>query len=71
MNRSVKPMTGDDSLEGDLKTLRRKTHQTIRKVTIDIEDRFHFNTAISALWNWLMRFMRFPSDAKDKLHWPS
>ena len=36
-------------LEGELKALRRKTHQTIRKVTIDIEDRFHFNTAISAV----------------------
>ncbi|MCK7509078.1 MAG: class I tRNA ligase family protein [Desulfobacterales bacterium] len=29
--------------------MRRKTHQTIRKVTTDIEDRFHFNTAISAV----------------------
>jgi leucyl-tRNA synthetase len=47
--RDVAPMTGSDSLEGDLKNLRRKTHQTIRKVTIDIEDRFHFNTAISAV----------------------
>ncbi len=37
------------ALEGDLKALRRKTHQTIRKVTTDIEDRFHFNTAISAV----------------------
>lgn len=37
------------SAQGDLKALRRKTHQTIRKVTMDIEDRFHFNTAISAV----------------------
>jgi len=37
------------ALEDDLKALRRKTHQTIRKVTTDIEDRFHFNTAISAV----------------------
>jgi len=29
--------------------LHRKTHQTIRKVTWDIENNFHFNTAISAL----------------------
>ena len=36
-------------LEGEWKNLRRKTHQTIRKVTVDIEDRFHFNTAISAV----------------------
>ncbi len=42
------PETGID-LEGEWKNLRRKTHQTIRKVTVDIEDRFHFNTAISAV----------------------
>jgi len=30
------------------KNLRRRVHQTIQKVTRDIEDRFHFNTAISA-----------------------
>ena len=37
--------------DGDpaLKALRRKTHQTIAKVTDDIEKRFHFNTAISAV----------------------
>lgn len=29
--------------------LERKAHQTIKKVTGDIEDRFHFNTAISAI----------------------
>ena len=29
--------------------LRRVAHATTKKVTVDIEDRFHFNTAISAL----------------------
>ena len=29
--------------------LRRITHATVKKVTEDVEDRFHFNTAISAL----------------------
>ncbi|MBI1977024.1 MAG: class I tRNA ligase family protein, partial [Candidatus Omnitrophica bacterium] len=29
--------------------LRRKTHQTIQRVTDDIEQEFHFNTAISAM----------------------
>ena len=29
--------------------LQRKLHQTIKKVTYDIEDEFHFNTAISAV----------------------
>jgi len=36
-------------LDGDLKALLKKTHQTIRKVTTDIDERFHFNTAISAV----------------------
>jgi leucyl-tRNA synthetase len=38
-----------DELEGDLRDLYRKIHETIRRVTGDIEDRFHFNTAISAV----------------------
>lgn len=38
-----------DQLEGDLRDLYKKTHQVIDKVTRDIEDRFHFNTAISAV----------------------
>ncbi len=32
-----------------LKAIRQKTHQTIKKVTEDIEERYHFNTAISAV----------------------
>jgi leucyl-tRNA synthetase len=34
--------------EGEAKLLRQKTHRTIKRVTEDIE-RFHFNTAISAI----------------------
>ncbi|KUG23106.1 leucyl-trna synthetase [hydrocarbon metagenome] len=47
--KAVEPLSGMIELEDELKALRRKTHQTIRKVTVDIEDRFHFNTAISAV----------------------
>ncbi len=36
-------------LKGAEKDLYKKTHQTIMKVTRDIEDRYHFNTAISAI----------------------
>lgn len=39
----------DDSLTGEDKELRRLTHYTIKKVTEDIEERFNFNTAISAI----------------------
>jgi leucyl-tRNA synthetase len=40
---------GPGRLSGLLKEIHRKTHETIRKVTRDIEERFHFNTAISAV----------------------
>jgi leucyl-tRNA synthetase len=38
-----------DALEGPIRELYQKAHRTIRKVTRDIEERFHFNTAISAV----------------------
>jgi leucyl-tRNA synthetase len=38
-----------DALDNTMRPLFQKTHQTIHKVTRDIEDRFHFNTAISAV----------------------
>jgi leucyl-tRNA synthetase len=36
-------------LPGDLRDLYRLIHRTIKKVTEDIESRFHFNTAIAAI----------------------
>ncbi|MCJ7542384.1 MAG: leucine--tRNA ligase [Desulfobacterales bacterium] len=48
--RDAKPFNGSpDQLEGDAIALFKKNHATIKKVTRDIEDRFHFNTAISAV----------------------
>lgn len=48
--RDAKPFNGSpDQLEGDSRALFKKNHATIKKVTRDIEDRFHFNTAISAI----------------------
>ena len=38
-----------DSLDDTMRPLFQKTHETICKVTRDIENRFHFNTAISAV----------------------
>jgi len=35
--------------EGEGRVLRRLTHRTIKKVTEDIDGRFHFNTAIAAV----------------------
>lgn len=48
--KQVKPFDqGPEGIEGDDKDLYRKIHQTIKKVTHDIDDRFHFNTVISAV----------------------
>ncbi len=45
--RQAGPVTGE--LQGAARELRRKTHETIKKVTEDIDGRFHFNTAIAAI----------------------
>jgi leucyl-tRNA synthetase len=63
--RDVTPFGGSETLEEDLKALRRKTHQTIRKVTSDIEDRFHFNTAISAVMELVNALYQVPRPAAD------
>ena len=42
------PACGDDCNDAE-RALRRKTHETIRRVTIDIEERMHLNTAVSSL----------------------
>jgi len=48
--RDTAPYDGSpDGLEAGVRDLYKKTHETIRKVTTDIEERFHFNTAISAV----------------------
>jgi leucyl-tRNA synthetase len=68
--KAVNPLPPGVVLEDELKGLRRKIHQTIRKVTIDIEDRFHFNTAISAvmeLVNAVYQIKRPGSDDKIAL----
>jgi leucyl-tRNA synthetase len=46
----VAPFDGDDAdLSPSMRELYKKVHQTTHKVTHDIEERFHFNTAISAV----------------------
>jgi leucyl-tRNA synthetase len=46
----VKPFDGSPAqLDEELQPLYQKAHETIQRVTRDIEDRFHFNTAISAI----------------------
>ncbi|HEX7137580.1 MAG TPA: class I tRNA ligase family protein, partial [Vicinamibacterales bacterium] len=39
----------DQEFNDSERALRRKTHDTIRRVTVDIEERMHLNTAVSSL----------------------
>jgi leucyl-tRNA synthetase len=56
-------------LSGDLdeksRALHRKTHQTIRKVTRDLENDFHFNTAISAVMELINLMLSLVSDESE------
>lgn len=54
-----------DDLEGDVKALHAGVHKTIRKVTADIEDRFHFNTAISAVMELINAMYGFDTGFKS------
>jgi leucyl-tRNA synthetase len=53
----LRPSAAD--LDDALRDMRRKTHQTISKVTADIETRFHFNTAISAVMELVNQLYQF------------
>ncbi len=60
--QNVTPLPFGTALEGAQKSLRQKTHKTIKKVTEDIE-RFHFNTAISAIMELVNEI--YVSEVKD------
>jgi leucyl-tRNA synthetase len=57
---------GEEPLSGHLKNLHRKTHETIKKVTNDIEDRFHFNTAISAIMELVNEVNKYLNSDQDR-----
>ena len=66
--KPVKPFSGTSVPDGSLRKLRFKTHTTIKKVTSDIEDRFHFNTAISAIMELVNALYQFDlSTARDRV----
>jgi leucyl-tRNA synthetase len=60
-----------EELNEKSRTLHRKTHQTIRKVTRDLGNEFHFNTAISAVME-LVNLLLSPSsdEAGDNIALP-
>ncbi|NQT56439.1 MAG: leucine--tRNA ligase [Desulfobacteraceae bacterium] len=69
--KNAPPYNAKDPLSGQLRDLHRKTHQTIKKVTEDIENRFSFNTAIAAIMELVNEINRFLNnkDKKDAVAW--
>ncbi|HJR60540.1 MAG TPA: leucine--tRNA ligase [Vicinamibacterales bacterium] len=43
------PAPGSQQLNDEERALRRKTHETIKRVTVDLDPRVHLNTAVSGL----------------------
>ena len=54
-----------DALTDQQRALRRKTHETIRKVSDDMERRYTFNTAIAAIMELLNEVNRYSGDANE------
>jgi leucyl-tRNA synthetase len=63
--QGIAPFSGGEELEGDLRSLRRKTHQTIQKVREDMGERFHFNTAISAIMELVNTLYSTPRPSRE------
>ncbi|MBW2048211.1 MAG: leucine--tRNA ligase [Deltaproteobacteria bacterium] len=63
--RGVRPFDGKAALSGRSRSLFRKTHETIKKVTEDIENRFHFNTAISAVMELINELNQFLNSGEE------
>ncbi len=72
--KDVRAFDGNpQDLDEELKLIFKKTHETIRRVTDDIEERFHFNTAISAVMElvnslYAMEAEREPNGRADVNH---
>ncbi|MFU8856302.1 MAG: leucine--tRNA ligase [Deferrisomatales bacterium] len=61
------PAFGGGELDGPAAALRRKVHETVKRVTENIEDRFHFNTAIAAAMELVNELGSFePRDAPGR-----
>ena len=61
--RSGRGLAWDGGAQSEgVRALRRVTHQTIARVTHDLEDAFHFNTALAALMELQNALTKFPDE---------
>jgi leucyl-tRNA synthetase len=58
------PSPASQELNDDERALRRKTHETIRRVTLDLDPRVHLNTAVSGLMELVNELYAFCSKSR-------
>jgi len=58
------PSPGEVELDAAERALRRKTHETIKRVTVDLDPRVHLNTAVSAMMELVNELYAFCSKAQ-------
>jgi leucyl-tRNA synthetase len=59
------PAPGELELNAAERALRRKTHETIRRVTLDLDPRVHLNTAVSAMMELVNELYAFCSGSRS------
>ena len=65
--RAVASAGGETAASDKGRALLKKTHQTIRKVTMDIEKEYHFNTAIAAMMELVNEMSVFEASAEQEM----
>ena len=60
----IKDASIDSAVTGEGRNLRRVVHRTIKKVTEDVDGRFHFNTAIAAIMELINAIYAFENKAE-------
>ncbi|MBI5643330.1 MAG: leucine--tRNA ligase [Deltaproteobacteria bacterium] len=66
MLTAARPYAGNEPLSGPSKDIYHVTHKTINKVTHDIGERFHFNTAISSVMELVNALYQFQNTLQGK-----
>ncbi len=65
--KDIPPYKGKMKLEGSNRQLRKIVHKSLKKVMEDIESRYHFNTAISAIMELVNYISQWKPDANDEV----
>jgi leucyl-tRNA synthetase len=65
--RASTAAVGDEPGSDRVNALVKKTHQTIRKVTLDIEKEYHFNTAIAAMMELVNEMNGFEPEGRQDM----